>query len=376
MLGNYKLIVDKWAEVWDLLEPYADHSFYRWPSHFDPGAIYIVGRVVLRENWQAIVDLASQYPGRIIFSNPAEGSETIKLQLKRLRITEQVKNGQIGLLCSGDVEPGFGNVSTDVYFSNIVTYLENIAARNQWQQVYESQHKPYTFLMLNGRLRPHRKWLIDALRQRQLLDRALWTNLNDHVAMPWSSKLTTEQHEPIRLLPACYEIDQANLSLDGCQDSFVKHDLFKGIAWGDAVINPRVYTDTYFSLVTETIFDYPYSFRTEKIYKPMIMCHPFVVAANAGYYRDLQRVGFQTFGHLIDESFDRIDNSTDRAKRIVDVVADICYNGLWEFLTACRSVCEHNYQQLLEHNQHERNRLPLTLQRYLDERFGIPTPGA
>jgi hypothetical protein len=27
MLGNRKIIVDEWAEVWDLLKPYADEQF-------------------------------------------------------------------------------------------------------------------------------------------------------------------------------------------------------------------------------------------------------------------------------------------------------------------------------------------------------------
>jgi len=71
MLGTHKLIVDEWAEVWDLLKPHADNSFWQWPDTFDPDAMYIVGRVVLKENWQQITDLATQYPGRIVFSNPA-----------------------------------------------------------------------------------------------------------------------------------------------------------------------------------------------------------------------------------------------------------------------------------------------------------------
>jgi uncharacterized protein YggL (DUF469 family) len=107
-----------------------------------------------------------------------------------------------------------------------------------------------------------------------------------------------------------------------------------GNTWGDAEVNPAPYIDTYFSVVTETIFDYPYTFRTEKIWKPMIMEHPFVAAANRGYYKDLHSAGFQTFGHLIDESFDQIDDPRDRADRIVDTVADICYNGAASFLEA------------------------------------------
>ena len=48
MLGNRKIIVDEWAEVWDLLKHCADESFWQWPAELDPDAVYIVGRVVLK----------------------------------------------------------------------------------------------------------------------------------------------------------------------------------------------------------------------------------------------------------------------------------------------------------------------------------------
>ena len=92
MLGNHRIIVDEWAEVWDLLKPYADESFWQWPKDLDPDAIYIVGRVVLKENWYPITEWADKHPGQVIFSNPAEGSETILLQLKRLRLEEHVRD--------------------------------------------------------------------------------------------------------------------------------------------------------------------------------------------------------------------------------------------------------------------------------------------
>jgi uncharacterized protein YggL (DUF469 family) len=99
----------------------------------------------------------------------------------------------------------------------------------------------------------------------------------------------------------------------------------------------------------------------------MIMGHPFVAAANCGYYKDLHSAGFQTFGHLIDESFDLIDDPQDRANRIVDVVADICYNGAASFLESARSICKYNYQQLREHNRRERAELPERLAQYINE---------
>ena len=371
MLGTHKLVVDEWAETWDLLKPYADASFWKWQDvDLDLDAVYIVGRVTLKENWISITEWANKHPGSIIFSNPAEGSQTILLQLQRLRITEHVKDGRIGLLTSGDLEPGIDYCKTDCYFSNIVEYTENIQAHESVYKMWHTTAKPYDFVFLNGRLRPHRKYLIDALRKRGVLERALWTNLGSQVEMSFTSQLSTQKLEPIRLLPPEYEIDRARENLrpslytDG---GFVKHQLFNN-TWGDAIVNPQAYIDSYFSVVTETIFDYPYTFRTEKIWKPMIMCHPFVVAANPGYYRDLHQAGFQTFHNLIDESFDSIDDPTTRARRIVDTVADICYNGAESFMMASKDICKYNYQHLREYNAQQREQLPLNLEQYLNER--------
>lgn len=366
MLRQHKIIVDEWAEIWDLLKPYADGSFWKWPDTFDPDCTYIVGRVALKENWQTITDLATQYPGRIVFSNPAEGSETILLQLRRLRITEHVRDGRIGLLTSGDLEPGWRYCKTDCYFSNIVEYTENKAAQIEGALNYK-ERRPYEFLFLNGRLRPHRKYLIDHMRVQGLLTHALWTNLSSQVEMAFTSKLDTGKTEPIRLLPPEYEIPRAVPNLDREYTGFCKHELF-GNTWGDAIVNPRCYTDTWFSVVTETIFDYPYTFRTEKIWKPILMAHPFVVAANQGYLKDLRAAGFQTFHTLIDESYDQIGTPTARIERIIDTIRDISRQGAADFWEASRDICKYNQQHLVEYNRQQRAELPTVLEQYLDER--------
>lgn len=377
MLGTHKLIVDEWAEVWDLLEPYADDSFWQWPEEFDPSNIYIVGRMVLKDNWQIITDLATRYPGRIVFSNPAEGSETILLQLKRQRITEHVRDGRIGLLTSGDLEPGWQYCKTDCYFSNIVEYTENKAAQIE-AALDHKDRRQYEFLFLNGRLRPHRKALIDGLRERKLLDHALWTNLGSRVEMAFTSELQTNKLEPIRLLPPEYEIDRARENLKPSlytNGGFIKHQLFNN-TWGDAIVNPRCYTDTWFSLVTETIFDYPHTFRTEKIWKPILMAHPFVVAANPGYLRDLRDAGFQTFNSVIDEGYDQIDCPHYRIERIIDTMRDISRQGAAEFWEATRDICKYNQQRLVEYNQQQRATLSDQLLKYLNERPRIPPASA
>ena len=369
MLGPHRLVVDEWAEVWDLLKPYADSSFWQWPETFDKHSFYIVGRVVLKENWITITELSARYPGRIIFCNPAEGSETVLLQLKRLRIENHVRDGRIGLLTSGDLEPGWRYCKTDCYFTNIVEYTENKQAASTAALQHQPE-RPYDFLFLNGRLRPHRKYLIDGLKIQELLDRALWTNLGGCVELAFTSSLQTKKLEPIRLLPSEYEIDRARPNLKPSlytNGGFVKHELF-GNTWGDAIVNPRCYTDTWFSLVSETIFDYPHTFRTEKIWKPVLMSHPFVAAANRGYYHDLHRIGFRTFGSLIDESFDEIDRPDERLDRIISEIDYICKTGSDKFWAAAQDVCKYNRERLIEYNQEQRKQLPNNLKRYLDER--------
>ena len=367
MLGRHRILVDEWAEVYDLLRPYADDSFWQWPHTLDPQAIYIVGRVLLKQHWAEITAWADAHPGHIIFSNPAEGSETILLQLRRLRVFDRVQDQRMGLLTSGDLEPGIEYCKTDCYFSNIVEYTENLQAHAcVADPEYLRVNKPYEFVMLTGRLRPHRKYMIDALRERDLLTHALYTCLGSTVEMGWTSDLAVKSHEPIRTLPPEYEIARAVDNLASVADSgFVKHELF-GNTWGDAIVNARVYADTHFSVVTETIYDYAHSFRTEKIWKPMIMCHPFVAVANRGYYRDLHRAGFRTFGSVIDESFDGIDNAQDRADRIVAVIADIVAQGSGAFAGAVADVCAYNYEHLRQHNRQERAALPGALRQYLD----------
>ena len=119
------------------------------------------------------------------------------------------------------------------------------------------------------------------------------------------------------------------------------------------------------------MFDYPYSFRTEKIWKPVAMGQPWIVAANQGYYRDMHNLGFQTYGHVIDESFDNIENSQDRIERIAQVVEDLCQQDLASFLDACYNVCKYNQQHLAEMSQTVRKEFPQQFEQFINERFRI-----
>jgi hypothetical protein len=190
-----------------------------------------------------------------------------------------------------------------------------------------------------------------------ILGQAIWTNLDSSAG-------------PIKLLDAKYEFDfyQKNVTLE--HSGFAKYTLFNN-DWGEIYLNARAYSDTYFSLVTETVFDYPHSFRTEKIWKPIAIAHPWIAVANRGFYRDMHHMGFQTFGNLLDESFDLIDNSADRLERIAMVVEDLCTQDLAQFAKECYTVCKYNQQHLTQLSQQIPRDFPDQFQNYINERFRI-----
>ena len=93
--------------------------------------------------------------------------------------------------------------------------------------------------------------------------------------------------------------------------------------------------------------------------------------ANRGFYRDMHHLGFKTFGDLIDETFDQIDNSADRLERIAMVVEDLCTQDLAQFANECYNVCKYNQQHLTELSLQIPRDFPGQFQNYINERFGI-----
>jgi hypothetical protein len=260
--------------------------------------------------------------------------------------------------------------------SKILDFKENLQAQNSIHDIFSKTNKPYKFLCLNGRARPHRKYLYEQLKRNKLLDQSLWTMLDSGPTVVKLFDLIENDVDimatptPIKHLPSQYEVDRYRNPEFGpivTGRTNLKQELFNR-EWGEIYLEPAPYVDTYFSLVTETICaESNYSFRTEKIAKPLAIGHPFIVASTPGFYRDLHALGFQTFGHVIDESFDSIDNAQDRMNRIVDTVTDLCQQDLASFLRECYNVCKYNQQHLLELRTQVRQDFPNRFQQFTQQ---------
>jgi hypothetical protein len=367
MLANRKLVLDTFCEVYDLLLPWADEEFYDFGLHtIRPGATYLIGRDQFNFNKERIRELVESNTIKVVLCNPAEGSETLASHCRTVHLcADLVQQNKILLVSGGDMDASWPHLRYDSFLPKIQDYEENALAMARSPEIYTKIHKPYQFLFLNGRTRTHRKYLMERFRLSGLLDQSLWSCLDSTVGYSKDIVLKHNgldligQPHDIRLLPPQYEYGAYQDRIDNfaCNKQFVKYALFNN-EWGEIYLNPAAYIDTYFSVVTETVFDYPYSFRTEKIWKPVAMGHPFIAVANLGYYRDLHNLGFKTFGHLIDETFDLIENSQDRVTRIATVVEDLCRQDLTQFLAAAEDICKYNQQHLAHMRGQVRKEFP------------------
>ena len=122
-----------------------------------------------------------------------------------------------------------------------------------------------------------------------------------------------------------------------------------------AVIVHEHYNDSYCQIVLESQFDVDQSggaFITEKTFKPIKHGQLFFVAGGVGSLQVLRDLGYRTFDHLLDNSYDNIPNPTQRWQRLTESIVK-ARASLPQLFAAAQADIEHN-QQLFVANKSQR----------------------
>ena len=88
--------------------------------------------------------------------------------------------------------------------------------------------------------------------------------------------------------------------------------------------NWKHYQETYLSIVSETIYSpenitpFECNFFSEKICKPLINLHPFILMSTPLSLHNLRKFGFETFDPFINEDYDQEENGFKRTEMIFD----------------------------------------------------------
>ena len=109
---------------------------------------------------------------------------------------------------------------------------------------------------------------------------------------------------------------------------------------------------------TETVYNYPTEYLSEKSYKGITCKRPFVILGAPGSLKRLQEFGFKTFDSWWDESYDSILSDQKRLLKVYAIIKDICnrsYADLDKILIEMEPILDYNFNHYQTFSQNELN---------------------
>lgn len=243
-----------------------------------------------------------------------------------------------------------------ILYEDAIIHFGDFKHKNSLMSLEEAKttNRPKKALCLNRRLSHHRIILISLL----ISDNHLNTS-----SISFDTKMLYNNDDLIMDIIGGHAYDNDTFLDDKflkqkCVDGFrkmkkiersiVDYDDIENV-WGFAFEQKENYMDSYFSIVTETLFYRVGNYISEKTWKPIAHLHPFVIVGRPGTLKYLKHLGFKTFSDYWDESYDEIENNAARMQSVYKTITTLLNksNEEWDTL----------YQELLPILEWNRNTL-------------------
>ncbi len=231
------------------------------------------------------------------------------------------------------------NIPGFVYFDDFELWYWQ---RNQAVPPEEIHNRPREreFTALN---RLHKSWRATAvadLHRHNTLSNSYWSYCETGPLV--------DQENPIQIdsIPGLRDATQKFLE----QAPYVSDDLSQDQRNNHSHHESKYFSNAYCNIVMETHFDADSSngvFLTEKTFKPIKHGQLFFIAGPAGSLQRLRELGYRTFDSVLDNTYDRIQDHTQRWQRLCDAIQQSRHRLIDRFETA-RADIEHNQQLFVQ----------------------------
>jgi hypothetical protein len=237
--------------------------------------------------------------------------------------------------------PGF------VYFNDFELwyYQRNL---DQVPVAVHSEPREREFTVLN---RLHKSWRATAmadLKRTGMLDNSYWSYCE-------TGELGNDNPIEIDTVPGLHQDTVKFLE----QAPYVSDELDQAQRNDHSTTPDKYHSNAYCNIVMETHFDADQSggaFLTEKTFKPIKHGQLFFVAGPAGSLQALRDLGYRTFDHVLDNTYDRIADNTQRWLRLRAAIQQAQYRLADRFDAAGEDI-KHNQQFFIASKKDRLNQL-------------------
>lgn len=224
---------------------------------------------------------------------------------------------------------------------------DSVMGKNDYLKNIDSEKKD--FLLLTRHWKKHRIFLLNQLHRLGL----------DNSLVSWEKSYYSE-----KMIEELFMYDRNEEFAKLLKETSKYIDVTDLInVSGYGYENKEMYINSYISVVTESIFfqtepKFPTGFLSEKIWKPIGQCHPFILAGpskSLNYIKN--KFGFKTFHPHIDETYDDVDDDMERLKLIqieIDKFAKKTNKDKRQFLENVKDVCFYNQELFLNYEENSK----------------------
>jgi hypothetical protein len=233
------------------------------------------------------------------------------------------------------------NTMCDLYnFQSLYYFFHGFAALDWYRGYYALNYNKsivkqynYDFISFNRIInndRSYRIYFVSKLKELGLLGHGqISFNVTDNLFDDWrdeTSDPNSKLSEQAKQHAETYLVDIDKLVIDrasihGSASANIPRNID---IWDFKIDKKPVDVDTFWHIVTETVFYYDKLHLTEKIFKPIVSKQPFMLLAAPGNLAYLKSYGFKTFDSVIDETYDTIQDNDSRIEAVVEQLRWYC----------------------------------------------------
>jgi hypothetical protein len=238
----------------------------------------------------------------------------------------------------------------------------NILNENTYQETH-GKNKQFLYDVLLGSKRGHRDFVMLSMQASDLIDRSIVTyrdifNGNCSDDPDWDNHLKDifSGHK------LEYPYVSSNLKDHWEVTAQLNNSISKIVPW-------NIYQNTYYSIVCETLAHSERFFMSEKTAKVFLAKRIFVMFGSQHFLENLRKEGFKTFDSVLDESYDQIQDPTERYTVAWEQVIWLADQDADKITDKLNSVVEHNHQHIFQHRLHTHQHMQAILQQHVPRQY-------